>query len=211
MDNNILADQFAHAIKRANEIRAKYDEKITKQIGPDPLMMLIPIFEEVIFEETGYKVDYLKVDWPQEQIRGRIEKYRGENRVEIHVPMGLNECWNRFVCIKELCHTFTDLPDAEICSVEQAELFIGELIRRDFINPLDGTKSTFLVSDLITVPMALNIAFPLAHRFTYAEKLESNKLTPFMVADIFKIPQHYVELALSHAAQAHTSKIIQAG
>lgn len=114
-----------------------------------------------------------------------LVKLTGFNVVAI--ARGLNECWERFVNVKEVMHLLDDDGDL----VDTAEKF--ERLLNDFSSPtLDASTQT--LSDIIGIWMALACLCPESSRLEFEALLQKGQIDNYGIALKLKIPEYYVPL-----------------
>lgn len=101
---------------------------------------------------------------------------------------GLNECWERFVHVKEAMHLLDD--DGELTDSE--EKFVALL--NDLTSPAVGEASPQYQADMFAIYMALTCFCPEASRLRYEQLVRDNQIDNYGVALQLKIPELYVPL-----------------
>lgn len=96
-----------------------------------------------------------------------------------------NNCWDRFVTIKELMHLF-DTGAQKTSSGEQLMQLLSEF---EVPKPLSSDP---YASELASVWMALACLCPERYRLMFAEQIEKGHESPYGVALKLKIPERHV-------------------
>lgn len=115
---------------------------------------------------------------------------------------GLNPCWERFVYVKELMHSFDD-PEEATDSGECFEKVLTEL------QPGTLERSSQTMSELKCFWMALAALCPEKGRIEFKEQRKSGHIDDYGIALQLKIPRHYVPLLFEDRYEAIISKILK--
>lgn len=112
-------------------------------------------------------------------------KHTAKNVVVI--AKDLNECWKRFVTIKEMMHLFDDSDEI----TDSPEKLAAQL------NELDGSipnekRSPQMVSEIRCFWMSLACVCPEAYRAEFAKARANNETDDYAIAVQLKIPEQYV-------------------
>ncbi len=118
-------------------------------------------------------------------VEHELVKATGFNVVAI--ARGLNDCWERFVNVKEAMHLFDDDGDL----VDTAEKF--EQLLNDFSSPT-LTTSPQTASDLLGIWMALACLCPEKSRLEFEALVAKGQIDNYGIALRLKIPKYYVPL-----------------
>ncbi len=103
----------------------------------------------------------------------------------IATARGLNDCWERFVFVKELMHLFED-PDKATDTGTKFDTLLNEFAQpsRDPSGPMQSEIECFW--------MAGSVLCPQNTRLDYRRKLEERLIDPMGIATDLKIPAMYV-------------------
>jgi hypothetical protein len=110
----------------------------------------------------------------------------------IVLARGLNECWERFVNVKEAMHLLDD--DGEL--TDSTEKF--ERLLADFASP-SLQLSQQAVADIAGIWMALTCFCPESSRVEFQALLKENQIDSYGIALQLKVPEQYVPLLFSPA------------
>lgn len=100
---------------------------------------------------------------------------------------GLNNCWDRFVYVKELTHLF-DAIEGKTANFEQFDNLLGEFASQGPIND----RSPQWISEATAVWRALALLCPEAKRQSFAAERKAVKIDDYEIALRLKIPQIHV-------------------
>lgn len=103
----------------------------------------------------------------------------------IVLAKGLNKCWERFVCTKEMMHMFDDDGDF----TETPDQFENLLL--DFESTTDK-PSDQTISDIKGFWMAMACLCPEKNRQEFIDLKSKNHIDNFAIASQLKIPEQYV-------------------
>lgn len=98
----------------------------------------------------------------------------------------LNECWTRFVYVKELMHVFTPANEAS----DTGEKF--DSLLSDLSSPILSSPSSQMLSEVDAFWMALAVLCPEARRLEMKEAVRQNEADHYGIALELKIPEQYV-------------------
>lgn len=112
-------------------------------------------------------------------------KKNGRNVVVL--ARDLNECWERFVNVKEAMHLL-DSPDAFTDDEDKFELLLNE-----FVSP-SGGQSELLMSEAMAMWMALFCFCPEKDRLALGTLREKRQIDDYGIALKLKIPEFYVPM-----------------
>lgn len=98
----------------------------------------------------------------------------------------LNECWTRFVYLKELMHVFTPVHEAS----DTGEKF--DALLSDLSSPVLSSPSDQMLSEVDAFWMALAVLCPSNRRSELKESINKNEIDNYGIALELKIPEHYV-------------------
>lgn len=115
----------------------------------------------------------------------------------------LNDCWTRFVYVKELMHVFTPASEASDTG-EKFEQVLSELSA-----PVMSSPSSQLMAEVDAFWMALAVLCPESRRLELKEALESNEIDGYGIALELKIPEQYVPRLFEARFETSLERIIQ--
>lgn len=113
----------------------------------------------------------------------------------------LNQCWERFVYVKELTHLF-DNPDARTASADQLDVLLGEFAS---LGELD-TSSPQLDSERRAVWRALALFCSEERRRAFAAERRAVKIDDYGIALRLKIPKIHVPKLFSRTYEVFLEK-----
>jgi hypothetical protein len=113
-----------------------------------------------------------------------------------------NECWDRFVTIKELMHLF-DTPEQTTSTGDQLAHLLTEF---EVAKPQPSSQ---YVSEVKSVWMALACLCPEPHRVSFAEQIAKGHESTYGVALKLKIPERHVRNLVSPAFGNIMTAILQ--
>jgi len=182
-----------YLIIKTNEIHSEY-------IGEDGGFKSLPIelerIREIISTEVDLEIIYQKRDWENKRILARLLRYNDRAIIEtICGENELNPCWLRFVRCKELCHLLLDDKDSYTDNPEQ---LVHELLDVNIIE-----KSQAALSESLAVIAAIELLFPMAIRSQFKDMMKNEGWSVHKVAKILRIPEQYVEKAISESYEVH--------
>lgn len=142
---------------------------------------------------TGEKIQVVKTDLDTSVIRGYFlsadnvdhpfVKKTGRNVIVL--SRDLNDCWSRFVNVKEAMHLLDDDKDLS----DTAAKF--ERLVSDLSAPtVDRAPQT--MSDLLAIWMALACFCPEKSRLEFQDLLSRGQIDNYQIALTLKIPEYYV-------------------
>jgi hypothetical protein len=137
--------------------------------------------------DTGILLGYMK------QYRVPTVPY-GESRwtTDIRYHSGLNMCWRRYVCCKELMHTFDDDRERTNSPAKYAQL-LSELESP----PLPTDMSPMNLSENRTKWMALAVLCPMPVREHFRSSWQAERLSDYDVALELRIPELAIKTIMS--------------
>ena len=109
------------------------------------------------------------------------------DRNAIVLSKHLNQCWERFVTVKEMMHLFDD--DEEI--TDTAEKFSTQLAELDGSTP-NTQRSPQMVSEIRCFWMVLACLCPEGHRLAFEQARKNNETDDYAIAVQLKIPAQHV-------------------
>lgn len=115
---------------------------------------------------------------------------------------GLNDCWSRFVFIKEMTHLF-DSDEERTSSAEQFDNLLGEFAcqgKSDELSPQWDAETS-------AVWKALALLCPEKTRLEFAEEKKAVKIDDYEIALRLKIPQFHVAKLFSENFTRMVNKI----
>lgn len=164
-------------------MRAKFLAE--QNYGRLPIAINTVKFAKTVANETGYEISSVVVPMSQEGLRGLLLR-KLDKKAIILINSSNNECWTRFVFMKELTHLFLD---AEEDFITDAERLADGLVNRELdinVYALDNKG----------VRAAVEIMIPEELRTPIAHMVNVEKKTSFAIAFLLKIPKKYVEFRL---------------
>ena len=111
---------------------------------------------------------------------------RENGRNVVVLAKGLNECWDRFINVKEVMHLL-DSADEVADSAEKFESLLNE-----WASPALDSPDTVAVSDAIGIWKALACFCPEANRLEFETLLAKGQIDHYGIALRLKIPKLYV-------------------
>jgi hypothetical protein len=137
----------------------------------------------------------------------RDSAYEPEYRIaNIRFHKGLNRCWRRFVCCKELMHVFDD----ENQRANTREKFLA-LLEQLETTPLPGARSPMYESEIRAMWMAILVLCPEAVRAKYQADWEAKIITDYDVASELRIPEAYVKAMMGPTYSAVKAMMLGQG
>lgn len=136
---------------------------------------------------------YVPVDLDPHISLGHIKQYRIQTGIyngdptwvtEIRYFQGLNTCWKRYVCCKELMHVF-DSQAERTDTAEKFQQLVNEIetpLPRDEASPMYDTESR-------TLWMAIAVLCPSDLREQFKPKWDGKQLSDYEVALELRIPE----------------------
>ncbi|HAE03231.1 MAG TPA: hypothetical protein DCL95_15895 [Rhodospirillaceae bacterium] len=115
----------------------------------------------------------------------------------------LNECWTRFVYVKELMHVFTPAHEASDTGSRFEELLA------DLSAPILSSPSNQMLSEVDAFWMSLAVLCPEARRLEMKESLEKNEIDNYGIALELKIPEQYVPRLFEERYLRNVNRIIK--
>lgn len=171
------------ALNLARELRAKFYLHCFG--GSQPTVLNTTKFAKYIGEEYGVKITSEVSVELGTHLRGMLLRKPGE--ATILIADSNNECWRRFVYVKEICHIFID-DEHEF--TEDAERLAIDLVRE---GGEDHQPSLAYRSELIAAYAAIDIMIPPHLKHWMAHKANVEGQTPYQIAFALKVPKKYVE------------------
>lgn len=181
--------------KRILRARQAYIDDIEEKYAPVDASVSRGLLKQVVEGFTGYSIRFFEASWNTELIKSRLETEHANKKATVHVAAELNNCWQKFVCAKEMAHLIYDLPE-ESCvkTPDEAIRMIQNLLSESALvqPPVDSVDGA-VFSERAMIIGAAELVFPFEHAVDYAQRIREGKLTPYEVAKIFEIPKVYVE------------------
>ena len=182
---------------------------ILRQYQKDHGLKRVPIKTALLcpyVEERGHvdRIILQEVDYDSKGVIARVVKYSGEqpysgqlSYAEIQYAKNQNLCWRRFAVCKEMFHCMIDHQDRDrIASVDSlkklTDLFVADTtgLTGDF-PPFEKEQTAEL--------LALETLFPVEHRHALKLQVDNGEITHGQVAERFKIPEYYTQLAFQES------------
>lgn len=176
-------------IEKARAMRAEFylkDESITG--ARMPLKFSTEKFSRFIEKERGISID--RVFLPPEEMDHLLGLYAKQRNGDVFILVSEenNECWRRFVFMKELCHVFLDEEDCkDVDGLAQALIYKG--MRIDNENYAKEVSGVIAAIELL-IPEHLQAYF--GHEI-YVKKTDSKTL-----ASRLKVPQKFMDWRLQN-------------
>ncbi len=179
-------DWYSNAEQQAKEIRAKYLESCG--FLKEPIPINASKLANFISEFTGIKIEQVVIP-DLNHLRGMIVRYK-DNTAKVFLSDQNNNCWKRFTFIKEVSHLFLETDPSKFNSdaLKKASSLVDEAARSS--NP----ELYQLEVSAIVAAMELLIPSSLKNNILHLHNVK--KLSPYQIADRFKVPQKYVEYRL---------------
>lgn len=167
-----------------------------------------------IFESNGYvdKIYWEKINLRTKFIFAQIKTYDipssmygdCDTYARIQYSKALNYCWTRFVLCKEMYHCMIDTPKANRTRTTDDLVLLADHLTNSFLEVLADEQDdtdTFLPMDTEKNAeiMALETLFPIELRTHHCDAYDSGLVTDYQLALRYKIPQSYIQLAMSSA------------
>lgn len=118
---------------------------------------------------------------------------RDHGRNVIVLAHGMNECWDRFISVKEAMH----LLDAEGECTNSAEKFEELINTWTYPSPSIENSSPERKSDISAMLKALTCLCPEKYRLDFLDQKSAGTIDDYKIALQLKIPQAYVPVLLS--------------
>lgn len=116
---------------------------------------------------------------------------------------GLNDCWDRFIFIKEMTHLF-DRPNERTADAEQFDNLLGEFACQGTTDELSDQWN----SETSAVWKALGLLCPEKLRREFAAEKKAVKIDDYEIALRLKIPQFHVPKLFSPKYERMMDKIL---
>lgn len=145
-------------------------------------------FQDIVIQKTELTLKIRLVKWARKFIYGRLMRYSSHAVIDINAE--LNQCWTRFVAVKELCHLLIDDEKSfVVCAVD----LVNDLLLKN-----TAFKGVFgpIRSEQIAEICACEILMPYTDRKGLSEQLASGNRTAFEIAFQYKMPEVYVSQLL---------------
>jgi len=167
-----------------------------------------------IFEQNGYvdRIYWEKINLETQFILAQIKTYdipsslygNHDTYARIQYSRALNYCWTRFVLCKEMYHCMIDRPEANRTRNTDDLILLSDHLTNSFLEVLADEQEdtdTFLPMDTEKSAeiMALETLFPIELRTHHCEAYDKELITDYQLALRYKIPQNYIQLAMSSA------------
>lgn len=180
-------DLLEHVIIELDKIRTEYLRT------PDAfnLPVNLSIVTDIVRNRLEIDIEHRKANWDDNNIKGCLLRYT--DKAIIYTSDNLNTCWERFVYCKELCHLVLD--DESWFTKDPSQL-VEDLISDRIFSDDDG-PSPDVLSENMTIIGAIEILFPFSIRGQFRDMQEQKEKTAYEMATILRIPQTYLEVALS--------------
>jgi hypothetical protein len=151
---------------------------------------LVPSLKRVTAQDRFY---FVEADLDREISFGHFKRFRERDGVyvdpqwvtEVRYAAGLNWCWRRFVCVKELMHAF-DTEAEQANTPEKFRTLLNELELR----PPD--PSQMLNSENRAVWRAMAALAPASLVVPHEEDYKAGNISDYDVALSLRIPKFYV-------------------
>lgn len=115
---------------------------------------------------------------------------------QIFWKSGLNKCWKRFVLCKELMHLVLDDTGSMVdSSVELKQLAMAMMTSSNEF--MTENIQAARKSEEMAVLAALELLFPIQYRHGLIRQKDERKYTNKQIAEVFLIPEMYVNIALN--------------
>ncbi len=154
------------------------------------------VIDAKVIELTAQdEIYYVPLELEPEVSLGHLKQYREPTGVyadakwitEVRYFKGLNPCWYRYVCCKELMHLFDTLEE-RTSSADK----LGQLLA-EIESPLpDDEQSPMFKSESRTMWMALAVLCPLPLRDYLEPKWADGSMSNYEIALELRIPEIYI-------------------
>ena len=174
-------------LQRVDEIYTEYSAVGDHQ---NYLPVNVEVLADIASRMAGINIKFVCKSWNSTQIKGRVLRYK--DHAVIEYSSELNTCWERFVVTKELCHLMLDADEDYTKDVEELVKCLVSC------NILEGEPKPAERSEFMCSFAAAELLAPIKiRRDLYENEYRNNNLTTMQIADIFKIPGHYIEIIFS--------------
>lgn len=117
---------------------------------------------------------------------------------------GLNDCWERFVQVKEVLHLLDD--ESELTDSKDK---FGNLLSELAVPSAQLDTSRVTINDYIAIWKAVMCLCPDRNRLEFADQLEKGQIDHYGIALQLKIPQLYVQLLFRPEYQTARTLILR--
>ena len=170
----------------AREMRAVFyraDENVGLR---RPLAINTQKFANAIGKHLGYEIESRTTAELGEHILAMLLRKEEPKKAIVLIADSNNECWRRFVYIKEICHLFIDEARPDKADVESVVL---ALLERD-------EESELYESELLAAFAAIEIMIPEDLQNTIAHWANVEHETAYQIAFKLKAPKKFVEMRM---------------
>ena len=161
-------------------------------LGHWPIRVETDLCPKIIELTSQDEITFTSVELDPDVSLGHMKQYQRHPAVyalpisvtDIRYHRGLNTCWRRFVCAKELMQIFDS--DAERADSDlKFRRLLGELETA----PLPGQESPMYNSEFKTQWMALAVLCPVPVRDRLIERFRAGHMTSYEVALELRVPE----------------------
>lgn len=164
-------------------------------------------------EITGSELKIIKATLDLSQVRGLFISANNTDTSYVRqmgcnvIVLGrdMNECWDRFISVKELMHLF----DSKYEQTASADQFSGLLSEFEMQKPASDSSSQY-DSDVKTIWMALACLCPEKYRLEFIDQLAKGHIDYYGIALKLKIPERQVRNLVSPQFKTTINRILEA-
>jgi len=165
-----------------------------------------------IFQDIGYvdKIIWERFDLHTDIILAQIKTYKQNHGVyteagkyaRIQYSSVLNHCWTRFILCKEMYHCIIDDDNQNKTRTTDELILLADHLTNSFLEVLSDEQDeieTFhpYETERSAEIMALETLFPIELRRVHLDDYDAGLITDYQLALRYKIPEAYVQLAMS--------------
>ena len=162
-----------------------------------------------IFEDQGYvdKIFWEKFLFDSKFILAQIKTYEADkgfypgsgSYARIQISKNLNYCWTRFVLCKEMYHCILDKKIENRITSTDGLLTLSEYLSSELLEVVADENETFIpfATEKLAEICAIETLFPFELLRVHCDDLDEGKITHRQLALRYRIPEDYVQIAMS--------------